>query len=144
MSLIVSVPEVEMSVGLLVSVRLATSAESTAASLVPRMWMATEVSVPSALAVEKEADRGGLGDKGGRAVDVADRQRAGGRDVGRAVGLGQVGNVGREHRRVVGAGDVDGDRGQRAVGTGHREGVAIGGAGGKLVVRRARDRGRGV
>src|SRR5207244_3345255 len=90
------------------------------------------------------AGGGGLGNKGGRAVDVADGQRARGRDVGRAVGLGQVGNLGREHRRVVGAGDVDGDRGQRAVGAGHREGVAIGRAGGKLVVRRARRVGPGA
>ena len=49
-SLMVSVPEVEMSAAALVSVRLRMSAESTAASLVPRMLMVTEVGVPSALA----------------------------------------------------------------------------------------------
>src|SRR3954451_4680081 len=49
----VSVPEVEMSVAELVSVRLAVSADRTAASLVPRMLMVTEVRVPSALATEK-------------------------------------------------------------------------------------------
>src|SRR5437762_2597396 len=38
---------------------------------------------------------------------------------------------------VVGAEDVEGDRGQRAVGAGDRERVAVGRAGGKLVVRRA-------
>ena len=36
-----------------VSFRLRTSAESTAASLLPAMLMVTEVSVPSALATEK-------------------------------------------------------------------------------------------
>src|SRR5205823_4753498 len=91
-----------------------------------------------------EAHGGGLGDKGGRAVDVADGQRAGGRDVGRRDGLGQVDNVGREDRGVVGAGDVDGDRGQCAVGRGHREGGAIGRAGATLVVRRARRVGPGA
>ena len=45
----VSVPESEMSAAALVSVRLRTSGESTAASLVPRMLMVTEVGVPSAL-----------------------------------------------------------------------------------------------
>ena len=49
----VSVPEVEMSAAVLVSVRLRMSAESTAASLVPRMLMVTEVVVPSALATAK-------------------------------------------------------------------------------------------
>src|SRR5437762_51002 len=38
---------------------------------------------------------------------------------------------------VVGAEDVEGDRGQRAVGAGDRERVAVGRAGGKRVVRRA-------
>ena len=51
-SLMVSVPEVEMSAARLVSVRLRVSDERTAASLVPAMWMVTEVSVPSALATE--------------------------------------------------------------------------------------------
>jgi len=49
-SLMVSVPAVEISAARLVSVRLATAAERTAASLVPAMWMVTEVRVPSALA----------------------------------------------------------------------------------------------
>src|SRR5207244_990751 len=43
-----------------------------------------------------------------------------------------------------GAEDVDGDRGQRAVGAGDRERVAVGRAGGKLVVRRARRVGPGA
>ena len=42
-----------MSAAELVSVRLRVSAESTAASLVPRMLMVTEVWVPSALATSK-------------------------------------------------------------------------------------------
>ena len=42
-----------MSAAALVSVRLRMSAESTAASLVPRMLMVTEVRVPSALATVK-------------------------------------------------------------------------------------------
>ena len=147
-SLMVSVPAVEISAARLVSVRLAVAAERTAASLVPRMWMVTEVSVPSAAGhrervgvggaggklvvrrarrvgpgaggVDREgavgAGGGGLGDEGRRAVDVADGQRAGGRNIGGQVGLGQVGRGGREDRGVVGAEDVDGDRGQRAVG----------------------------
>src|SRR5207302_515587 len=78
------------------------------------------------------AYRGGRGDKGGWGVYVADGQPAGRRDVGRRVGLGQVAGVGGEDRGVVGAEDVDGDRGQRAVGAGHREGVGIGGAGDEL------------
>ena len=51
-SLMVSVPAVEMAPRS-VSVRLLTSAESTAASLVPRMLMVTDVVVPSALATAK-------------------------------------------------------------------------------------------
>ena len=50
-SLMVSVPDEDMAA--LVSFRLRTSAESTAASLLPAMLMVTEVSVPSALATEK-------------------------------------------------------------------------------------------
>ena len=52
-SLMVSVPEVEMSAAALVSVRLAVSADRTAASLVPRMLTVTEVTVPSALETAK-------------------------------------------------------------------------------------------
>src|SRR5207249_562910 len=74
---------------------------------------------------------------GSRAVDVADGERAGGGNIGGQVGLGQALRVGREDRGVVGAGDVDGDRGQGAVGALDRERVAVGRAGGKLVVRRA-------
>ena len=134
-----------MSAAALVSVRLRMSAESTAASLVPRMLMVTElwcavgagdregVGVggagdelvvrraggvgPGAGGIDGEgavaADGAGLRHEGGRAVDVADGQRAGGGDVGRRVGLGQVADVGGEHRGVVGAEDVDGDRGER-------------------------------
>ena len=50
-SLMVSVPPVASAA--LVSVRLLTSAERTAASLVPRMLMVTDVVVPSALATAK-------------------------------------------------------------------------------------------
>ena len=53
MSETVSVPEVEISDAELVSVRLRTSAESTAASLLPAMLMVTEVSVPSELSTQK-------------------------------------------------------------------------------------------
>ncbi|MNO10366.1 hypothetical protein D3C81_2341830 [compost metagenome] len=49
----VRVPLVEMSAAALVSVRLAMSADSTAASLVPRICTVTEVRVPSALLTEK-------------------------------------------------------------------------------------------
>jgi hypothetical protein len=52
-SLMVRVPELEMAAAVLASVRSRTSAESTAASLLPAMLMVTEVSVPSALATEK-------------------------------------------------------------------------------------------
>src|SRR5205807_2437401 len=71
-------------------------------------------------AVDREgavgAGGGGLGDEGRRAVYVVDGERAGGGNIGGQVGLGQVGHGGREDRGVVGAGDVDGDRGQGAVG----------------------------
>src|SRR5207248_2466448 len=90
------------------------------------------------------AERAGLGDKGGRAVDIADRQRARARNIGGQVGLGQVAHIGREDRGLVGAGDVDGDRGQRAGGRGHRGRVGLGRAGGELVVRRARRGGPGA
>src|SRR3979490_2558692 len=77
---------------------------------------------PGAGGVDREAavgaGGGGLGDEARRAVDVADGERAGGGNIGGQVGLGQVGHVGREDRGVVGAGDVDGDRGQGAVGAG--------------------------
>ena len=52
-SLTVSVPEVLMSAAALVSVRLRTSPDTTAPSLVPRMWMVTEVAVPSLLSTPK-------------------------------------------------------------------------------------------
>src|SRR5205823_3259472 len=83
-------------------------------------------------------------DEGRRAVDVADGERAGGGNIGGQVGLGQVLRGGREDRGVVGAEDVDGDRRKRAGGAGGRERVAFGGAGGKLVVRRARRVGPGA
>src|SRR4029077_398260 len=76
----------------------------------------------------------GLGHEGGGAVDVAAGEGAGGGDVACRVGLGQIADVGGEHRGVVGAEDVDGHRGERAVGAGDREGVGIGGAGRELVV----------
>src|SRR5207342_2030003 len=81
------------------------------------------------------ADGAGLRHEAGGAVDVADGERAGG---GKGhVGLAQIADVGGEHRGVVGAEDVDGDRAEGAVGAGDREGVGVGGARGKLVVRRA-------
>src|SRR4029079_11212141 len=83
------------------------------------------------------ADGGGLRHEGDGAVDVADGERAGGGKVGRRVGLAQIADVGGDNRGVVGAEDVDGDRAEGAVGAGDREGVGVGGAGGKLVVRRA-------
>ena len=52
-SLMVSVPEALMAAAALVSVRLRTSADTTAASLVPRMLMVTEVAVPSLLSTGK-------------------------------------------------------------------------------------------
>src|SRR6267143_1382354 len=61
-----------------------------------------------------------------------------------AVSLVQVVPPLVEYHSVVGAEDVDGDRGQRAVGAGHRERVGVGRAGGKLVVRRARRVGPGA
>src|SRR5207249_3768151 len=103
---------------------------------------------PGAGGVDREgavaADRGGLSDKGGRAVDVADGQRAGGRDVVRRGGVGQVAGVGGENRGCVGAEDVDGVQGYRARRASDLEGVGIGGAGDKLVVRRARRVGPGA
>ena len=55
---------------------------------------------PGAGGVDREGAVGaggaGLGHEGGGAVDVADGQRAGGGDVGRRVGLGQVADVGRQ------------------------------------------------
>src|SRR5205807_6835121 len=77
---------------------------------------------PGAGGVDREravgACCGGLGDEGRRAVDVADGERAGGGNIGGQVGLGQGLRGGREDRGVVGAEDVDGDRGQRAEGGG--------------------------
>src|SRR5438874_12275706 len=64
-SLMVSVPAVEISAARLVSVRFFVSAERTAASLVPRMLMVTEVSVPSALARSEERR---VGEEGGDGV----------------------------------------------------------------------------
>src|SRR5439155_262819 len=72
------------------------------------------------------AGGGGLGDEVRGVVAGALAICAGGGNIGGQVGLGQVGHVGREDRGVVGAGDVDGDRGQGAVGAGDRERVAVG------------------
>src|SRR5207244_8264076 len=67
-SLMVSVPEVEISAARLVSVRLAVSAERTAASLVPRMLM-----------VRSEGGRvGKAGGEGGGAVGSAAKSLGGG------------------------------------------------------------------
>src|SRR5205823_1498907 len=86
----------------------------------------------------ESADGGGVGEEGRRAVDVADGERAGGGNIGGQVGLGQVLRGGREDRGVVGAEDVDGDRGQSGGGDGCSPGVSLGRAGGRLVVRRPR------
>ena len=48
----VRVPELEMAAAVLASVRSRTSAERSAASLLPAMLMVTEVSVPSEPATE--------------------------------------------------------------------------------------------
>src|SRR4029079_15952333 len=90
------------------------------------------------------AGGGGLRHEAGRAVDVADGERAGGGDVACRIGLGQVADVGGEHRGVVGAEDVDGDRGEGDVGAGDREGVGIGGAVHELVVLGVRGVGPGA
>src|SRR5689334_11103745 len=84
----------------------------------------------------------GLGDEGGGAVDVADAQAAGGAQ--RSIGLGEVGDVGGQHGGIVGAEDLHADRREGAVGTAHREGVGVGGAGGELVVGGIGDVGPGT
>ena len=103
---------------------------------------------PGAGAIDGEgavaADGAGLRHEAGRAVDVADGERAGGGDVTCRVGLGQVADVGGEHRGVVGAEDVDGDGRGSAVGAGDREGVGVGGAVLKLVVLGVRGVGPGA
>src|SRR5206468_9786986 len=75
---------------------------------------------------------GAVGAEGGGLVEFV--LRAAAFEVGSCVefrrvlcqaGLGQAGHVGREERGVVGPGDVDGDRGQRAVGALDRERVAV-------------------
>src|SRR5205085_2086750 len=71
-----------------------------------------------------------LGDEGIRAVAVTGVQTCALPIIGGQVGLGQGLRVGREDRGVVGAGDVDGDRGQGAVGALDGERVAVGRAGG--------------
>ena len=72
------------------------------------------------------------GDEGGRAVDIADGQRAGGGQHA-LVSVRLPVSV-REHRGVVGAEDVDGDRAGGAVGAGDVEGVGVGWSGVELVV----------
>src|SRR4029077_1483586 len=93
---------------------------------------------PGAGRIDRERTIGsggaGLGVEGRRAVDVADGQRAAGRDVSGAVGLGQIGGGRRQHGGVVGAQDVDGDGGVGAVGAGDVKAVGIGGASDELVV----------
>src|SRR5207248_3306674 len=86
----------------------------------------------------------GLGHGGRRAIDVADGQRAGGGNIGRQVGLGEIPRVGREHVFPDTTLFRSGHRGVGAVGALNVEGVGVGGAGGKLVVRRARGIGPGT
>src|SRR4029078_1537016 len=103
---------------------------------------------PGACAIDGEgavaADGAGLRHEAGGAVDVADGKHAGGGDVACRVGLGQVADVGGEHRGVVGAEDVDGDGRGSAVGAGDREGVGVGGAVLELVVLGVRGVGPGA
>src|SRR5207302_1101241 len=103
---------------------------------------------PGAGGVDREAavaaGGGGLGNKGGRAVDVADGQRAGGRDVGRRVGLGDRKSVVWGESGDVGAGGVGGDRGQRAASAARDGGADMCAADVELVVRRARRVGPGA
>ena len=83
------------------------------------------------------ADGGGLRHEGGGAVDVADGEHAGGGDVTAVSVSVRLRTSAESNRGVVGAEDVDGDRGEGAVGAGDREGVGVGGAGDELVVCRA-------
>ena len=53
MSLTVSVPKVLMAAAVLPSVRSVICDDTNAASLVPRIWMVTEVAVPSLLSTPK-------------------------------------------------------------------------------------------
>src|SRR5437868_401200 len=72
------------------------------------------------------------------AVDVADGQRAGGGNGGRRVGLGEV-DAGRgQNRGVVGAEDVDVDRGVGAVGAHHVEVLGVMRSGDEMSVLQAR------
>src|SRR5439155_678709 len=96
---------------------------------------------PGAGAVDRE---GAVGAGGGGLGSEERRVGEGGGGGSCQVCSGHVLRGGREDRGVVGAEDVDGDRGQRAVGAGDRERVAVGRAGGKLVVRRARRVGPGA
>src|SRR5689334_342180 len=84
----------------------------------------------------------GLGDEGGGAVDVADAQAAGGGQ--RSIRLGEVGDVGGQHRRIVGAEDLHADRREGAVRTAYTAVVRSGGAGGELVVGGVGDIGPGT
>ena len=103
---------------------------------------------PGAVGADREravaAGGAGLRHEGRRAVDVADGQRAGGRDVGRRVGLGQVDGGRRQNRGVVGAEDVDVDRGVGAVGAHHVEALGVVLAVDELVVGGARGVGPGA
>src|SRR5437868_5510124 len=84
---------------------------------------------PGAVGGDREGDvaagGGGLRHEMRVAVDVADGQRAGGGNGGRRVGLGEV-DAGRgQNRGVVGAEDVDVDRGVGAVGAHHVEVLGV-------------------
>ena len=74
----------------------------------------------------------GLRGEGFRTVHIADDERTGGAEY--RIGFGQVRHVGAEYGRIVGAKDVDDDTGRCAIGTGHTEGIGVGGTGHKLVV----------
>ena len=164
-----------MSAAALVSVRLRTSAETTAASLVPRMLMVTELSGavgardregvgvggagsklvvrrargvgPGAGGVDGEgavaAGSGSLRHEAGRAVDVADGERAGGGKAATLVSLRSRTSAETTAAslvpRMLMVTELSG-----AVGARDREGVGVGGAGRKLVVRRARGVGPGA
>ena len=94
----------------------------------------------SAVVVVDDGAVAALGEGG----DARRRQRAVGIavvgqhvDRGHRAAFRNRGGIAVRHRRVVGAEDVDGHRGEGAVGAGDREGVGVGGAGRELVVLRA-------
>src|SRR5205823_4762882 len=103
---------------------------------------------PGAGAVDREgavgAGGGGLGDEGGRAVERLDGGHSRGAYLCGQVALRQVLRGGREDRGAAAADALSLHGALPIVGAGDRERVAVGRAGGKLVVRRARRVGPGA